>query len=69
MKPTPEIQKTIDNQISQLGISPVGIHIRRTDHHLQHLSPLGAFVSAMEVEIEKNPATKFFLATDCHQTK
>ena len=44
---------------------PVGVHIRRTDNmaSIQH-SPIEDFEAAMREEIERDPDTRFFLATD-----
>ncbi len=43
----------------------VGVHVRRTDHAgaVNH-SPLEAFVALMQQEIDRDPDTGFFLATD-----
>ena len=43
----------------------VGVHIRRTDHveSIEH-SPIELFVARMQAEIDRNPGTEFYLASD-----
>ncbi|HAW20749.1 MAG TPA: hypothetical protein DCX14_11245 [Flavobacteriales bacterium] len=55
-------------RISKLSIDKsktVGMHIRRTDHtwSVEH-SGDDAFINAIKKELEEDPATKFFVATD-----
>lgn len=41
------------------------MHIRRTDHGIcKEKSPTDAFMEKMQVEIEKNPSVKFYVASD-----
>ena len=48
----------------------IGIHIRRTDHKLSiEKSPLKLFERAIEMELEKEERTNFYLASDCSDTK
>ena len=42
-----------------------GVHIRRTDHAIcKEKSPTVAFVEKMQIEVEKNPSVKFYVASD-----
>lgn len=48
----------------------VGVHIRRTDHiEAIKNSPLRLFVDRMNGELERDPATYFYLATDDPETE
>ena len=64
-RPLPELQRKIDAIISLFSSYTVGVHIRRTDN----LPSIGkssttAFVSAMLKELENNPNTIFYVASD-----
>ncbi|GAB4395586.1 MAG: hypothetical protein OHK0053_04740 [Microscillaceae bacterium] len=51
-------QKLMPSQI-------IGIHIRQTDHHISKThSTVEKFIEVIEKEIENNPVSCFFLATD-----
>lgn len=63
--PTPFMQSKIDALSSKFGTHCVGIHIRRTDNQPAiGKSSTQAFIDAMNKELERNPATMFYLATD-----
>jgi len=63
--PTEEIAHRIDAMKRKLGDHAVGVHIRRTDNKpAMDKSSTDAFVKAMEREIEAEPETCFYLATD-----
>lgn len=65
LKPIQELEDKIQKIKSQFSVNTIGIHIRRADNALsiQH-SPIEDFISEMNSLIEKEPQTKFFLATD-----
>lgn len=47
------------------GAPVIGIHIRRTDHQRSiAASPTGEFMEMIRAQLEENPKTRFFLATD-----
>jgi hypothetical protein len=62
--PIAKLQQII-NQHTQNFDNVVGVHIRRTDN-LQSLeySPTNEFIELMQAEIDRDPNTKFFVATD-----
>lgn len=63
--PAASIRQTVERYASQFGDNTVGVHIRRTDHHtVTGFSPEQGFIEAMNAEIEQDPQTRFFLATD-----
>lgn len=67
-KPAKELQKVIKGYKDLFSNNTIGIHIRRTDNaNAIKYSPLSGFLNFMENEIEKDPKTKFFLATDSPQ--
>lgn len=69
-KPTPELQKSIDETTSQYTNRTIGIHIRRTDNAAAiDNNPLEKFQSIMEQEIAKYPSVKFYLASDDQEVK
>jgi hypothetical protein len=48
----------------------VGVHIRRGDNDASiQVSPLDSFLKRMQREVEQDPATHFFLATDDQPTE
>ncbi len=64
-KPIDQLQKIINQYISNFDQNVIGIHIRRTDNeNAIKYSTTEAFIIAMELEIIKNPQVKFYLATD-----
>ena len=59
-KPLKVIQKIVNKNESLIGL-----HIRRTDHDFAKLnSPTELFIKTIKKELEQNPTTKFYLATD-----
>jgi hypothetical protein len=63
-RPVVALQETIDRYVASFDAT-IGVHLRRTDNSLaRRSSPTGLFAAAMERELELNPATRFFLATD-----
>lgn len=64
-KPIKSLQKKIDNISESFDPNTIGIHVRRTDNikAIQE-SPLYVFVSKIESEIESNPDSNFYLASD-----
>lgn len=63
--PTDALQKRIDKMTSQFGASCVGVHIRRTDNKPAiGKSSTDAFLTSMRQELEADPDTMFYLATD-----
>lgn len=63
--PTDALQKRIDEMTAQFGASCVGVHIRRTDNKPAiGKSSTDAFLLAMKQELEADPNTMFYLATD-----
>lgn len=63
--PVASIRNTVASYTNQYGDSAVGVHIRRTDHHVvTAFSPEQGFIDAMNHELGQNPETRFFLATD-----
>ena len=65
LEPLEEIYETIKHITDRFGDNTVGIHIRRTDNiaSIKH-SPTNLFIQRIDDEIEKNPDTLVFLATD-----
>lgn len=63
--PTEQLQKRIDEMTSRFGASCVGVHIRRTDNKPAiGKSSTDAFLASMRRELEADPDTMFYLATD-----
>jgi hypothetical protein len=63
--PTDALQKRIDAMTAQFGASCVGVHIRRTDNQPAiGKSSTDAFLASMKQELEQDPDTRFYLATD-----
>lgn len=69
-KPVKSIREKIEDITGMLGENYIGVHIRRTDNDMsiQH-SPDTLFIKAMDDAIRSNPNVKFYLATDCEETK
>lgn len=68
--PTEQIQHQINNACSTHNKQTIGIHIRRGDHDIAiQKSPIELFIAEMEKEIEKEPLTNFYLATDSETEK
>jgi hypothetical protein len=68
--PVPEIQQIIDSYVKGFNSNTIGVHIRRKDNlrSIKH-SPLEGFVALMEKEVNNNPETLFFLATDSEEVE
>ena len=63
--PTAEMQARIEELTSRFGDSCVGVHIRRTDNRPAiGKSSTESFTDCMRKELEKDPDTHFYLATD-----
>lgn len=65
-KPADEIEAEVTRFAAQ-NYAPrtVGIHIRRTDNiHSIARSPLSFFIDAIQKELDENPETKFYVASD-----
>ncbi len=65
-RPRSDIQERIQALVPEgAGADMVGIHIRRTDHVIAiKYASTDAYASAMQEEIDRNPACRFYLATD-----
>lgn len=64
-RPAPELQKRIDEAVKRFDENTVSVHIRRTDQiNSIAYSKTENFIELMNREVEKNPNTTFFLATD-----
>lgn len=63
--PRLEVRRMMEERLSLITPHTVGLHIRRTDNamSIKH-SPLEAFETAMEADVERDAATKFYIATD-----
>lgn len=70
LKPSANIEKKGSPLFSQLDANTVGVHVRRTDHtEAIANSPLSLFIRRMQNEVELNPKTGFFVATDDETVK
>lgn len=64
-RPTEALEKRIDEMCAHFGSSCVGVHIRRTDNQPAiGKSSTDAFLLSMRRELEQDPDTMFYLATD-----
>src|SRR5260221_6819437 len=62
--PAPAIRQALD-RYRKLLPRMVGVHIRRQDNRQSiAISPTEQFLAKMRLELEQQPATEFFLATD-----
>lgn len=62
--PAPAIRQALE-RYRELLPSMVGVHIRRQDNRQSiAISPTELFLRSMRAEVEREPATEFFLATD-----
>ena len=67
-KPVRSLKKIIDSY--QINEQYVGIHVRRTDNLWSNYhSPTPVFISRMQEEIDRNPATRFFISSDSLEEK
>lgn len=63
--PSDPVRQLLNQRISLITPDTVGIHIRRTDNAMAIFhSPLSAFEQAMQADLERNPNTTFYVATD-----
>lgn len=63
--PTPYLQSRIEKVVAEFSENMVGVHIRRTDQIKSiEYSKTENFIELMNQELEKNPNTRFYLATD-----
>lgn len=63
--PAANLQTRIDEMTARFRTSCVGVHIRRTDNQPAiGKSSTEAFLASMRLELEKDPDTMFYLATD-----
>lgn len=68
--PINSIQKKINGQLSLISSHTTGVHIRRTDSAFSiKSSPLSVFIERMQQEIETNPDTDFYVASDSPEEK
>ncbi|NDV60035.1 glycosyl transferase [Bacteroides sp. 519] len=68
--PQPELLLQIEEIAEKFTPATIGIHIRRTDNAISiDQSPTEQFIQRMNEEIEKNPETTFYLATDSQEDK
>jgi hypothetical protein len=69
------IRRAVDRVAAGFGANTVGVHIRRGDawhpgaRPAYRRSPDAAFMAAMDRELEADPDTMFFLATDAADTE
>lgn len=68
--PLPEVERSITRFTRQFGSHTIGVHIRRTDNvDSIRQSPTELFIDAIDRELQANPATTIFLATDSEGIK
>ena len=68
--PLPEVERSIARFTRQFGRHTIGVHIRRTDNvDSIRQSPTELFIEAIDRELQANPATTIFLATDSEAIK
>lgn len=69
-RPREDIQNKINEVTSEFSKNTIGVHIRRTDNTQSiNSSPVKAFESILEKEIEKDKDVKFYLASDDNDVK
>lgn len=66
----PEIIKLVDSETEKFDKHTIGVHIRRTDNidSIQK-SPLELFINKMKGELQKEPTTNFYIASDSQEVK
>ncbi|MGI6223602.1 MAG: hypothetical protein ACOYJG_08330 [Prevotella sp.] len=70
LHPTPRVWKRIRAITEKFSSHTIGLHIRRTDNQRSiENSPLYLFEDKIKEELQKNPETCVFLATDDEPTK
>ncbi len=64
-KPVPSLQSIIDERTSAFPKTIIGVHIRRTDCIKSiNQSPTELFIQKLDKQLEVEPNTSFYLATD-----
>ncbi len=64
-KPTALIREQIANESKSFNTYTVGVHIRRTDNEKARTqSSLALFIDVMQQEIQREPLTNFYVASD-----
>jgi len=63
--PSEAVRSFLAKRLEKIDPHTVGLHIRRTDNEqsAKH-SPLSAFERAMSADLERDPKTSFYIATD-----
>lgn len=70
LRPVPAVVRRIEKRTAAFDTHTVGVHIRRTDNACAcRESPIGHFEEAMRRELEADPQTRFYVATDDEPTK
>lgn len=65
LRPNEELREKIELIANNFDNNTIGVHIRRTDNEISKATAsVNAYRKAMYMEIEREPATRFFLATD-----
>jgi hypothetical protein len=68
--PVKNLAGKIENLMNRFGNTPVGLHIRRTDHaEAIEQSTDEMFEQVMREELQQHAGTQFFLATDSPQSE
>ena len=69
-KPIPQLNQRLLDVTSKFNYNTIGIHIRRGDHVSSIASsPTQLFIDKMDAELNTNPNTRFFLASDSSEVK
>ncbi len=69
-KPVDKIKDLIREETISFDKHTIGIHIRRSDNQISiDHSPLSLFEEKIEKELYKNSEVRFYLASDCQETK
>lgn len=70
LRPIPELREKISERTRNFEAHTIGVHVRRTDHvkSIQY-SPDELFINRMHQEVNRNPKTTFYLATDSMDVK
>ena len=67
---TASVQRRLDKHLNLIHGNTTGIHIRRTDLVKSiNESPLCLFIEKLKAEIKKEPATRFYVASDSVEDK
>lgn len=68
--PVEDCQEKINEIYMQFTSNTIGVHIRRTDNSASIAnSPIEAFITRMEQEIERDSEVKFYVSTDSMEEK